>query len=78
MAVMTSGRVRTGIGLGTDRYLSVPRSDRFSNMVRPGLVGPASVKYPRNLGLVLELMRTDWVFINSMSTDPVSKNAHAA
>ena len=62
--VMASGRVRTGIRLGTDRYLSGPGSGRFSNMVRSGRVGPASVKYPRNLGRPPEPVRTDRVFIS--------------
>ena len=56
--VMASGRVRTGIRPGTDRYLSGPGSGRFSNMVRSGRVGPASVKYPRNLGRPPEPVRT--------------------
>ena len=65
---MASGRVRTGIRPGTDRYLSGPGSGRFSNMVRSGRVGPASVKYPRNLGRPPEPVRTDRVFISmSMS-----------
>jgi len=62
--VMASGRVRTGIRPGTDRYLSGPGSGRFSNMVRSGRVGPASVKYPRNLGRPPEPVRTDRVFIS--------------
>ena len=66
--VMASGRVRTGIRPGTNRYLSGPGSGRFSNMVRSGRVSPASVKYPRNLGRPPEPVRTDRVFISmSMS-----------
>src|SRR5947199_1508182 len=62
---MAFGRVRTGIRLRTDRHLSVPRSGRFLNMVRPGRVGPTSVKYPRNPGQIQESLKTDRVFITS-------------
>ena len=58
-AVMASG-----LRPETDRYLSGPGSGRFSNMVRSGRVGPASVKYPRNLGRPPEPVRTDRVFIS--------------
>ena len=63
--VMAFGRVRTGIRPRTDRHLSVPRSGRFLNMVRPGRVGPTSVKYPRNPGQIQESLKTDRVFITS-------------
>src|SRR5947208_2276995 len=65
LTVMAFGRVRTGIRLRTDRHLSVPRSGRFLNMVRPGRVGPTSVKYPRNPGQIQESLKTDRVFITS-------------
>ena len=64
-SVMAFGRVRTGIRPRTDRHLSVPRSGRFLNMVRPGRVGPTSVKYPRNPGQIQESLKTDRVFITS-------------
>ena len=64
-AVMAFSRVRTGIRPRTDRHLSVPRSGRFLNMVRPGRVGPTSVKYPRNPGQIQESLKTDRVFITS-------------
>src|SRR5947199_292263 len=63
--VMAFGRVRTGIRPRTDRHLSVPRSGRFLSMVRPGRVGPTSVKYPRNPGQIQESLKTDRVFITS-------------
>src|SRR5437763_1438262 len=65
LSVMAFGRVRTGIRPRTDRHLSVPRSSRFLNMVRPGRVGPTSVKYPRNPGQIQESLKTDQVFITS-------------
>src|SRR5207248_1857266 len=64
-SVMAFGRVRTGIRPRTDRHLSVPRSGRFLSMVRPGRVGPTSVKYPRNPGQIQESLKTDRVFITS-------------
>src|SRR5436309_12401910 len=63
--VMAFGRTRTGIRPITDRHLSVPRSGQFLNMVRPGQVGPTSVKYPRNPGQIQESLKTDRVFITS-------------
>src|SRR5204863_6842133 len=63
--VMAFSRVRTSIRPRTDRHLSVPRSGQFLNMVRPGRVGPTSVKYPRNPGQIQELLKTDRVFITS-------------
>src|SRR5205814_6533383 len=63
--VMAFGRVRTGIRPRTDRHLSVPRSGQFLNMVRPGRVGPTSVKYPKNPGQIQESLKTDRVFITS-------------
>src|SRR5207248_548665 len=63
--VMAFGQVRTGIRPRTDRHLSVPRSGQFLSMVRPGRVGPTSVKYLRNPSQIQESLKTDQVFITS-------------
>ena len=74
-----------GFQLGQTRYPTVNRPTFVGSPVESVLEHGQTesgrsclVKYPRNLGRVPEPVRTDQVFISSMSTDPISKDARAA